>query len=43
MGVAALPDGFDTVRSIRRTATGIRLQSASGPTIDHTVDTSFIR
>lgn len=43
MGVAALPDGFDTVRSIGRTATGIRLQSASGRQIDHTVDLSFIQ
>ena len=43
MGVAELPDGFDTVRSIRRTATGIRLQSASGATIDHAVDASFLR
>lgn len=43
MGVAALPAGFDTVRSIRRTATGIRLQSASGRHIDHAVDTSFLR
>jgi hypothetical protein len=43
MGVAALPAGFDTVRSIRRTATGIRLQSANGRQIDHAVDTSFLR
>ena len=43
MGVAALPDGFDAVRSIRRTETGIRLQSASGRRIEHAVDTSFIR
>lgn len=43
MGVAALPDGFDIVRSIRRTATGIRLQSANGRQIDHAVDTSFLQ
>ena len=43
MGVAALPAGFDTVQSIQRTATGIRLQSASGRQIDHVVDTSFIQ
>jgi hypothetical protein len=42
MGVAALPKGFDTVRSIRRTATGIRLQSASGRVIEHAVDTAFL-
>lgn len=43
MGVAALPEGFDTVRGIERTATGIRLISASGVTIDHAVDASFIQ
>ncbi len=43
MGVAALPDGFDTVRSLRRTATGIRLESASGRQIDHAVDTAFLQ
>lgn len=42
MGVAPLPDGFDAVRSIRRTATGIRLQSAGGLTIDHAVDTAYL-
>lgn len=43
MGVAALPGGFDVVRTIRRTATGICLQSASGQQIDHAVDLSFLR
>lgn len=43
MGVAALPADFDTVRGIRRTATGIRLQSANGRRIDHAVNTSFLR
>jgi hypothetical protein len=43
MGVASLPAGFDSVSSIERTATGIRLQSASGASIDHVVDTSFIK
>jgi hypothetical protein len=43
MGVAALPDGFDRVRSIRRTATGIRLESTNGLPIDHAVDTSFLQ
>jgi hypothetical protein len=43
MGIAALPRGFDSVRRIRRTATGIRLQSASGAQIDHAVDTTFIQ
>lgn len=42
MGVAALPAGFDTVRGICRTATGIRLQAASGQQIDHVVDTAFL-
>ncbi|WP_138223376.1 hypothetical protein [Nibricoccus aquaticus] len=43
MGVAPLPAGFDSVRSIRRTATGIRLQSADRAHIDHAVDTTFIQ
>ena len=43
MGVAAVPADFDSVRSIRRTATGIRLESVSGRLIDHVVDTSFIQ
>ncbi|MFA6959726.1 MAG: hypothetical protein WC205_03125 [Opitutaceae bacterium] len=43
MGVAALPEGFDTVRCIHQTTTGIRLQSASGRQIDHAVDISFIQ
>jgi hypothetical protein len=34
MGVAALPDGFDTVSAIRRTDTGIRLHAAGGPHMD---------
>jgi hypothetical protein len=43
MGVAALPAGFDCVRTIVRSDSGIRLQSASGVTIDHAVDTTFIQ
>lgn len=43
MGVAALPAGFDAVQTIRRTATGIRLQSRRGQPIDHVVDLSFLR
>ena len=43
MGIAALPAGFDAVRSIQRTATGIRLQAASGARIEHAVDTTFIQ
>ena len=43
MGVAALPAGFDVVRTIRRTATGICLESARGRSIEHPVDLSFLR
>lgn len=43
MGVAALPEGFDTVRGIVRTRDGIRLRSASGRVIEHAVDTAFLR
>ncbi len=43
MGVASLPPGFDSVRRIRRTGTGIRLESTRGVWIDHAVDTAFIR
>lgn len=43
MGVAALPDGFEAVLRIQRTTTGVRLESAGGATIDHVVDTSFLR
>jgi hypothetical protein len=43
MGIAPLTTGFDSVRSIQRTAIGIRLQSASGAHIDHAVDTTFIQ
>ena len=43
MGIAPLPAGFDSVHGIQRTATGIRLQSASGPRIDHAVDPTFIQ
>jgi hypothetical protein len=43
MGVAPLPKDFDQVRSVRRTATGIRLSSAGGGIIDHVVDTGFLR
>ncbi|MEI6562619.1 MAG: hypothetical protein WCO68_11160 [Verrucomicrobiota bacterium] len=43
MGVAPLPEGFDSVSAIQRTATGIRLQAVSGAHIDHAVDTTFIQ
>ncbi len=43
MGIAPLPDAFDSVSAIQRTATGIRLQAASGAHIDHAVDTTFIQ
>jgi hypothetical protein len=43
MGVAPLPADFDSVRSIRRTSTGIRLQSMGRAHIDHAVDTTFIQ
>jgi hypothetical protein len=43
MGVAPLPASFDTVGTIRRTATGIRLQAPGGAHIDHVVDTTFIQ
>jgi hypothetical protein len=43
MGIAPLPAGFGSVHSIRRTATGIRLQSAGGALLDHAVDTTFIQ
>ena len=43
MGLAPLPAGFDIVRAIERTATGIRIQSASGAGIEHSVDTSFLK
>lgn len=42
MGVAPLVEGFDSVRTIQRTCTGIRLTSASGAQIDHIVDNTFI-
>ena len=43
MGIAPLAAGFDSVLTIQRTATGIRLQSGSGAHIDHAVDTTFIQ
>lgn len=43
MGVAALPDAFDSVKTILRTNTGIRLTAESGAHIDHAVDTTFIQ
>ena len=42
MGVAPLPAGFDCVRGIQRTGTGIRLSAAGGAIIDHVVDTTFL-
>ena len=42
MGVAPIPDRFDIVSSIQRTAKGICLASASGAQIDHAVDISFV-
>jgi hypothetical protein len=43
MGVAPLVDGFDIVRAVQRTDTGIRLTAASGAQLDHTVDLSFLQ
>ncbi len=43
MGVAELPGGFDRVRSIQRTSSGVRIQSESGAHIEHAVDTSYIQ
>lgn len=43
MGVAPLTKDFDQVRSVRRTATGIRLSSSSGGVIDHVIDTGFLQ
>ncbi len=42
MGVAPLPAGFDCVRAIERTGTGIRLSAVRGAVIDHAVDTGFL-
>ncbi|TVP79492.1 MAG: hypothetical protein EA353_06060 [Puniceicoccaceae bacterium] len=43
MGVASIPTGFNSVRNIRRTASGIQLESANGVHIDHLVDTAFLQ
>ena len=43
MGIAALPADFDSVHTMQRTTTGIRLKAASGALIDHAVDTTFIQ
>lgn len=43
MGIAALSPGFDRVKTIERTATGIRLCAESGSTIDHVVNTQFLQ
>jgi hypothetical protein len=43
MGVVALTEGFDSVRSIKRTDNGILLKSASGQCIEHSVDTHFLQ
>jgi hypothetical protein len=42
MGVAAIPDGFDSVKAIQRTTHGIRILSVNGKHIEHPVDTTFI-
>ncbi len=42
MGVAAIPDGFDTVKTLSKTQGGIRLESPSGLEIRHAVDTGFL-
>lgn len=43
MGVAPLVAGFDSVRAIERTDSGIRLSAAGGAHIDHAVDLAFIQ
>jgi hypothetical protein len=43
MGVAPLPAGFDCVRAIQRTGSGIHLSAASGAVIDHVVDSGFLQ
>jgi hypothetical protein len=43
MGVAPIPAKFDPVRSITRTPAGIRIQSAGGATVEHAVDTAFLK
>ncbi len=43
MGVAPLPEAFDSVDTIQRTATGIRLQAPGGSHIDHAADTTFLQ
>jgi hypothetical protein len=43
MGIAPLAKDFAQVRSVRRTATGIRLSSSGGGVIDHVVDTGFLQ
>ncbi|MFI5356197.1 MAG: hypothetical protein ACHQ4G_02555 [Opitutales bacterium] len=42
MGVAAIPRGFDTVRRIDFHDDHIVLRAASGPTLRHAVDVSFL-
>ena len=43
MGVAAIPEGFDRVKSIQRTETGIRLRADGGPVVEHAVDLDFLK
>ncbi len=43
IGVAAIPAGFDRVRSIRATAEGIELVAASGKRANCAVDVGFLR
>lgn len=43
MGVAALPAGFGAVETITRVPGGVRLEAAGGRTVEHAVDTAFLR
>lgn len=43
MGVAALPKGFDRLRSVRAVAGGLVFTAASGVRAEHPVDLSFLR
>lgn len=41
-GVAAIPAGFDQVKDIRPTETGVELLAANGRRADCTVDLGFL-